>query len=332
LSIDVALRRAPRSIRTHWYLFQEFPVFTSTFARSFRARTAFTLIELLVVIAIIGILMALLLPAVQSVREAARRTQCKNNLRQIALAAHSYESAFERLPSGWMGDSATDLPGWGWGCRLLPYMEQNNLYDLVDFNLAIDDPYHAMVVSASIPTFMCPTDPAPESIDVVPTVGNGGLPPPSMMAGPPVTLMSSPTASFVTQRANFSGVFGTFEIEDDPDHGDGVFYRNSKTRFAEIRDGLSNTLILGERTNDYGGITWLGVINTLDEPMSRVVGLADHAPNAVGGHMDDFRSFHPLGANFAAADGSVHLINEEIDLAIYQAAATRHGGEIGGEF
>lgn len=293
-------------------------------------RAAFTLIELLVVIAIIGILMSLLLPAVQSIREAARRTECKNNLRQVALAAHLYHDAMERLPAGWIGDSTDNLPGWGWASRLLPFMEQNNVYDTIDFTLPIDDPSHLTAVSGVISTFLCPSDPLGETLDLVPTVDNGGLPPP-ILANPYVLPTSQPSA-FMAPRSNFSGVFGTLEIEDDPDAGDGVFYRNSRTRFADIRDGLSHTLMIGERVSDYGGMTWLGVLNWVDEPMARVVGIADHAPNSEGGHIDDFRSHHPMGANFAAADASVHLIDEAIDLDIYRGAATRNGKEIPGEF
>ncbi len=298
----------------------------------FTVRSAFTLIELLVVIAIIGILMSLLLPAVQAVREAARRTHCKNNIRQVAIAAHMFHDSNERLPAGWIGDSVDNLPGWGWASKVLPFMEENNLYDTIDFKLAIDDPSNTSAVATLISTFKCPSDPAPEIVDLVPTVGNGGLPPPSILAGAPALAWSAPPSTYLVGRANYSGMFGTFEIEDDPDHGDGVFFRNSKVRFADILDGLSHTFLIGERTSDYGAMTWLGTIGWLDESMARVVGLADHAPNATGGHIDDFRSHHPSGANFAAADGSVHLINEAIDLEIYKAWATRWGREVADDF
>ncbi len=301
-------------------------------SRLSRGRSAFTLIELLVVIAIIGILMSLLLPAVQAVREAARRTHCKNNIRQVALAAHMFHDSNERLPAGWIGDPADNLPGWGWASKVLPFMEQNNLYDTIDFKLAIDHPSNSDVVSVVVPTFMCPTDAAPETVDLVPTVDNGGLPPPSIMADPSALAWATPPSTYLVGRANYSGVFGTIEIEDDPDNGDGVFFRNSKVRFADIHDGLSHTFLIGERTSDYGAMTWLGTIDWLDESMARVVGLADHAPNAKGGHIDDFRSHHPLGANFAAADASVHLINEEVDLNVYRAWATRWGREVPADF
>jgi prepilin-type N-terminal cleavage/methylation domain-containing protein len=292
--------------------------------------SAFTLIELLVVIAIIGILMSLLLPAVQAIRESARRTECKNNLRQVALATHLYHDSFERLPPGWIGDAADDLPGWGWASKILPFVEQNNVYDTIDFTLPIDDPANATAVSAVIATFQCPSDPVGETLDLVPTVDNGGLPPP-IMAGTPIMITSQPS-SFIAARSNFSGVFGTLELEDNEDAGDGMFYRNSRTRFADVLDGLTNTLMFGERVSDYGGMTWLGVINWIDEPAARVVGIVDHAPNTEGGHMDDFRSHHPMGANFAAGDASVHLIDEAIDLTIYHGAATRAGREVPGEF
>jgi hypothetical protein len=286
----------------------------------------------LVVIAVIGILMALLLPAVQAVREAARRTQCRNNLRQVALAAHLYHDTLETLPAGWIADPGRGSPGWGWASRLLPFMEQGNLDDLIDRNLAIDDPAHASVVNVAIPTYLCPSDPSLEVLDLVPTVDNGGLPPPAISAGSPLAAPATPHASFYAARGNYSGVFGTNEIEVEPDAGNGCFFRNSKLDFADVTDGLSNTLLIGERTSEFGGVTWLGAIASLDEPGCRIVGSADHAPNADGGHMDDFRSHHLLGVNFALADGSVRLINESVDLDAYRGAATRSGREIPGDF
>ncbi|MCA9133857.1 MAG: DUF1559 domain-containing protein, partial [Planctomycetales bacterium] len=106
--------------------------------KNYRQR-GFTLVELLVVIAIIGVLVGLLLPAVQAAREAARRMQCTNNLRQLGLAVHNYESANRRLPSGWIANNLRGEPGWGWAAALLPFMEGSNLHQQIDFGIAIED-------------------------------------------------------------------------------------------------------------------------------------------------------------------------------------------------
>jgi prepilin-type N-terminal cleavage/methylation domain-containing protein len=123
-----------------------------------RKRTAFTLIELLVVIAIIGILVALILPAVQAAREAARRSSCQNNLRQIGIAIHHYHNAYSRFPSGWIADAPEGEPGWGWASLVLPYMEQANIQKLVDYAGHIDAPINSKARQYTLPNFFCPSD------------------------------------------------------------------------------------------------------------------------------------------------------------------------------
>ena len=136
--------------------------------RAERGRRGFTLIELLVVSAVIAMLISLLLPAVQQVREAARKSQCQNHLHNMAVALHSYESSFKRFPPGWVGAAAGQHDiygnnGFAWGTFVLPYIEQKPLYDQVNFQRSILDPVHASLLRTPIEVFLCPSDPQSES-------------------------------------------------------------------------------------------------------------------------------------------------------------------------
>lgn len=133
----------------------------------------FTLVELLVVIAIIGILVGLLLPAVQAAREAARRMQCSNNLKQLGLAAHNYESANRQLPAGWVSSTLAGNPGWGWSAALLPYMEGATIYQQIDHRLPIADPLHAKVRMATVPNLFCPSDTGANVFEIAEGTGFG---------------------------------------------------------------------------------------------------------------------------------------------------------------
>ena len=194
--------------------------------KSVLRRHAFTLVELLVVIAIIGILIGMLLPAVQSVREAARRTSCLNNVRQMVLSAHNYESSFQRLPPSFEIERGTILTGnngsWSIHGRLLPYCEQANAYSMVDLNVAWDAQKATGVPQMRVPMYLCPS----EVNDTV-RLKNG-------------------EAHVYPQNYGFN--FGTWLVYDpvSSQRGDGPFYVNSKTRFGSIRDGLSNTLCVAE--------------------------------------------------------------------------------------
>jgi prepilin-type N-terminal cleavage/methylation domain-containing protein/prepilin-type processing-associated H-X9-DG protein len=281
------------------------------FTRSPRAR-GFTLVELLVVIAIIGILVALLLPAVQAAREAARSMSCKNQLKQIGLAIQLYHDTHKHIPPGWISTNDNDpegTPGWAWSTRILPYLEQNSLYENeIDMRIPIDDPLHASAREVRLSVYRCPSD-------------NGK---------PLVMLASEADGSDLLEvsRSNYPGVFGTEEIEDAPSSGNGVFFHQSDLRFRDIRDGLSNTFFVSERNSELDGSTWTGVVEGAEEAMARVVGVVDHAPSTHAEHLDDFSSYHPSGAHFLMGDGSVRLVPEHVDLAIFHALATRNGDEV----
>ncbi len=268
----------------------------------------FTLVELLVVIAIIGVLVALLLPAVQAAREAARAAQCKNSMRQVGLALHNYHDTYFRLPPGWIGDAPEGTPGWGWMVSILPQLEQTALHDsVIQRNLPIADAANQRAREQVLKLFLCPSDPTPQ-----------------------LNLLTADddTPLFRVSRSNYVGVFGTLEVEDDPTAGDGTFYFLSPTRFADITDGLSNTMLVGERGTRLGFSLWQGVVPGAAEAMVRIVGTGDHTPNHPLHHFDDFSSFHPSGVHFAVADGSVRRIDDHIDLAVYQSLLTRANGEL----
>lgn len=289
----------------------------------------FTLVELLVVIAIIGILVALLLPAVQAAREAARRMSCGNNLKQVGIALHIYHDTFRRLPAGWRGyDPASGRPhwfgepGWGWSATILPYMEQTTISDaLVRFELPIADPKNALARVKPIPTYRCPSDIGEPTFVLEGGgiyVGSGGGFTPTRLA-----------------TGNYVGVFGTLDFHDvcvgTPCRGDGTFFLNKGTRFADIKDGLSQTVIVGERSSKLAYSTWVGVVSGGLHGPARVTGVAEYPPNSESApehYFHNFSSLHPSGTHFLFADGAVRMVTESIEKRVYHALCTRASGDI----
>ena len=322
----------------------------------FPRRTAFTLVELLVVIAIIGTLIGLLLPAVQSARERARRLQCFNNLKQIGLALHCFHDAYQQFPAGYRsqtgsGGPADDKgPGWGWAAAILPFMEENSLYTQIHFNKDITDPTNTMARMTSVRTFLCPSDGGKPTF----TVDKLGDSDPNY--GTPVTdAVGNPVQ---VSHSNYIGVFGNPEITPDPGFllpdparsaaHRGMFYRNSAVRFLDVTDGASHTLFVGERCSALAYVTWTGAVTRGQVPPKTpdlynygpegapilVLGhtgdasdVPPHTPNSPVNHVDDFWSQHPQGVNFLFVDGSVHIIANTIDPQTWWALGTRAGGE-----
>lgn len=307
------------------------------FANS-KTRKAFTLVELLVVIAIIAILIALLIPAVQKIREAAARTKCANNLKQLALAVHAYHDAYKKVPpSGkdnvynWNTNKAeAGDQTWSWIARVLPYIEQAQLartYDIPNSTMASAEAGMAAV----IPLLLCPTAPPWEnpSTDWINTGWSAvsmGLTNYRGVSGS--NWGKNGGSSFTTAFPLSDPIYGL----DGLDAGNGIFYRTSGRRTLRlnmITDGTSNTFMIGEsyHTIDKHTGGW---------PMSNYVHGTCAIPlnypdsSSTYTHWQDrysFHSMHPGGANFALADGSVRFIDESIDLDTYRAMSTIRNGE-----
>lgn len=329
-------------------------------------RSGFTLIELLVVIAIIAVLIALLLPAVQQAREAARRIQCKNNIKQIALALHNYHDTHTTFPPSFCFSLAGS---WSVQGRILPYMEQASAFSKVRLDLDWADPINQAtnVAQLKVPSYSCPTDPNGDRMHFA-GPGEGNI-----------------------RVLNYAVNFGTWKVYDPVTNtgGDGVFYPNSRTRAGDISDGMTNTLLLAEvksyqsyfrNTSDPGPTPPMSVsfiaglsgekkygtalddnaghtewcdgpvhqsgFTTVFVPNSRV----PYADAGVTYDMDynsryegtsttqttyasiTSRSYHVGIVNIALADGSTRTISENIDRVVWRSLGTRAGGEVIGEY
>ncbi|HTN04011.1 MAG TPA: DUF1559 domain-containing protein [Planctomycetaceae bacterium] len=338
--------------------------------RRSRSRSGFTLIELLVVIAIIAILIALLLPAVQQAREAARRTQCKNNLKQIGLALHNYESTFGRLPPSMaINPTVTGNSSWSVHGRIMPYIDQANFYNKIDLQKGWSDPVNAAVVSGNrVPGYVCPSD-----------------------AKSDLARTASGVSLYCT---NYGFNFGTWFVYDPTtgQGGNGLFFPNSSVKFGDITDGLSNTLMASEvkswqaYTRNAAPPSTVIPQNISDVLAAVAVGVTDRLQVATQdgtGHTEwanghshhsgftttmnpnlkvlfvysgvtfdcDFasrqegssttaasysvvtsRSYHTGIVNSLLADGTVRSFSDNIDLQIWRGLGTRSGGEVLGEF
>jgi len=291
-------------------------------------RRAFTLIELLVVIAIIGVLVALLLPAVQQTREAARKTQCRDHLKQMGLALHNYHDAHSTFPPGYLyrRDSATgaNAAGFGWAAMCLPFLDQTALYNQFNWNVPLYDAGNITPRERHLAIFLCPSDTLSERTFV------------EMGPTPERYAMASYCASF-----------GPPDLDAVQEQRDGVFSRNSRTRMRDVTDGTSQTLMGGERENGpfrRAGVhgvhfsyetAWAGSIRQFDDPTDdhghMTLFQTGHVPNSLDSDDRDVCAPHVGYANFLLADGSCRAISESVNFGIYQALSTRSGAEIIGE-
>ena len=296
---------------------------TSSFRRPLHG---FTLVELLVVIAIIGILIALLLPAVQAAREAARRAQCSNNLKQIGLALHLYHDVHKVFPGG-----QHYLPNgtlWGWGAMVLPYFEQSVIHQELDWTTGYNTPQNSQIIKTFISTYACPS----------------AHPPPRLVTGV-ISIRGETDAA----ESHYAGI-STHEPVDygNTPTGSGCLYDGSAVRIADIRDGTSETLMVGETSPYADDDPWkwaypnycpfrkcdLGRMWAGDGCITTYHGINRRTTFIQSG----VQSSHPGGANFTFADGHVSFLNEDIGQDTLIALTTRglgvdssgtaYGGEI----
>lgn len=307
-------------------------------------RYGFTLVELLVVIAIVATLVGLLLPAVQSAREASRRTQSLVNLRQIGIAMHCYHDVRRSLPPGfrstttgsWAGGSNDAVPesgpGWSMFSLLLPFLEEEALFDTIRFDLPITDPLNKTARETSVRVFVDPGDTGPRLIDIT----DSGSPPANSTA---------PTVLCQASVCSYAGSLGTLMYEQQPFTG--VFHRNSRVRLSEISDGTSKTIGIGERMSRHTRSSWVGVVPgqelvyAPESPQYRasepsfnwrpaitatLVHVRSSAPS-LQGSPGGFIGPYSAGTNFLNMDGSCRLISGDTAPEVFRALCTRAGGE-----
>jgi prepilin-type N-terminal cleavage/methylation domain-containing protein/prepilin-type processing-associated H-X9-DG protein len=315
-------------------------------------RRGFTLIELLVVIAIIAVLIALLLPAVQAAREAARRLQCDNNLKQLGLALHNYESSVGTFPFGIRYNDPTNGCGTFWRHTLftyaLPYIESGNLANSINFTGAANSVRNVTAFNTRVNTYFCPSD-------------QPSIPTPADYPG----YSQGSYAGMAGYIEIFRYVYraGTNDQVCNRLEGNGMFVLNFTRRLVDVTDGLSSTIIVGETSryvnepasiwNFWNSGAWFA--DGLSAVSSRPAGIAYSVPRlnasaslgAVEPLIDQlgpfnwwqvpgaleygqfgFRSLHPGGVNFLFGDGSVRFLKQTIDMGVYRALSTIKGGEV----
>jgi prepilin-type N-terminal cleavage/methylation domain-containing protein/prepilin-type processing-associated H-X9-DG protein len=343
-------------------------------------RAGFTLIELLVVMAIMGALVGLLLPAVQKVRELANRVTCANHLKQLGLALHNYEGVNGSFPPAYVRTSGRQagtahgisypdnkwnaLPGWAWGALILLYVEQDALYVQLRLDLPCWATENAALVKTRMPIFLCPSATGGSdgfAVEYDPGDGRHGIPfTPEIFFAHSHYVMNAGVNQPWGRSTAYSYDFNVPEPTAEPtgqlvDVINGPFYRDSRTRVADVTDGLSQTVFIGEHSSILSNKTWVGVVpgastcprldlrhwpsdcntggclvgvhsgpDVHDHPQVII-----HAPNNPFGHTDEMWSEHtPAGCNVLFGDGSVRFISAFINPWTWVALSTRNQGEV----
>jgi len=297
--------------------------------RTCRGSSGFTLVELLVVIAIIGILVALLLPAIQAAREAARRTQCNNNLKQIGVALHNYHDTNKVFPAGYINRNPTGDPDWGWPVFIMPFMEMDALYQQLDvgktqlvqfYNLAATT-QQMELLQTPIPAYRCPSDTGKPLNNLC---RFGALNP---------APFSIATANYVASAGGLTTPTAPYNAVDSK----GLFYGNSWRSIRDILDGTSSTIAVGERGATHLGAVWAGAGQKStygNEATARTLGRGGFLLNfdhVWAGHPENlgkgFASYHPGGVLFLMADTSVRFFSQNTNTAVMAAVSLRDDGE-----
>jgi len=261
-------------------------------------RAAFTLVELLVVVAIIGLLLGMLLPAVQAARGAARRISCSNNLRQIGIGLQAYHEVHEKFPAGcieprgWRTPEGRQL---AWSAFLLPHIEQASLYDLLDLDAAFDAEVNSEAAATPVATYVCP------SVSHASPLSDGRA------------------------VCDYGGIYGE-RITGPNNPPKGTMLYDQPISITEIRDGATNTLVISEDASWADG-QWINGLNIFDQAYA-----INFEPPQGTAKENEIRSHHPAGANGLFGDGSVRFLSEDLDLQTLAALCTRAGGETVPEF
>lgn len=329
-----------------------------------QVRRGLTLIELIVTVAVVAGLVGLLLPAVSAAREAARRAQCTNNLRQIGIALHAYESVFKNFPAGYVADmkSSRDGRSWGWGALLLDFIEQSPLENRLDtrrrsLDSVASDVATVSFLRTSVHVYRCPSDVGDElshpfrSLTIDASIASASwmrFDSSAMLAHvfpPPVNDPNTVSMSGRIAKSNYVGSIGGLwksqraEWGSDEFKGNGLFGRNSSVSTSQIVDGSSSTIAVGERCMRNYAAVWAGTDSSLGcgfRANQMVLGTAFYAINEapIGQNFDcdglgsaNFSSYHVGGANFVFADGSVHFLSQVIDRHTFSNLAQRNDGE-----
>ncbi|MDG1874469.1 MAG: DUF1559 domain-containing protein [Mariniblastus sp.] len=305
-----------------------------------KRNSGFTLVELLVVIAIIGILIALLLPAVQTVREAARRTECANKIRQLGLAVQIYNTSHEHFPPGWRSDT-----GWGWLAHTLPFLDKSNLANQFEITSSLTDPAYQQPIRSNLDGLLCPSS-ANDS-------GSFNL-----------TVNLNTGDAVEVGRTHYVGCIGSSAAIQEMDDGqtcpsmslldsegfiDGMYYQDSHTPLRDVTDGTSNTIMLGERSSPLMDSQWPGIVEGSSFTGWRVVGWTGEPPNnpmrteplvviddegneeILEIHFHGFAQFNSMHMGdvtmFNFVDGSVRPISDHINALTFRAMGTIQGAD-----
>jgi prepilin-type N-terminal cleavage/methylation domain-containing protein len=298
--------------------------------RRHRGFSGFTLVELLVVIAIIGILVALLLPAIQAAREAARRTQCNNNLKQIGVALYNYHDTHKVFPAGYIHRNATGDPDWGWAVFIMPFMEMDAMYQqldvgktqLINFYNASATADQIALLQTPIAAYRCPSDVAKPLNNLCRFGAQNPAP------------FDIATSNYVASAGGLTPALAPANATDSK----GVFYGNSWRSTRDILDGTSSTLAAGERSASHLAAVWAGAGQKSsygNEGTARTVARGGMLINfdyaGLGGAPQNqgkgFASYHPGGALFLLADASVRFFSQNTNSSVMAAVSVRDDGD-----